>query len=273
MADPHPLKVAFARNHPEELAAWLAAQPHEALLEALGELPADACGGVAARLPHTAGDRLIAAQSDETVAGWVAHATLDTALTLLLRIETSRRPSILRTLPDRRMRRALERAVIYPRKTVGALLDPTAVRIAASTTLEEAIELLRVGDYTSREWIWIVDGEGRYEGLLDVRRALLARSDRYRVGELAIRLEPLRAETALTAARDLDEWMKHPELPVVDHRGHLLGTLSRERLIEALRREEPSEHGVVDGVVSLTNQYFRVMRACLGDLLGARELR
>ncbi len=273
MTDANPLRIAFARQHPEELAAHLATQSQDALVGALDGLPADACAGIVAKLPHTLSVKLVAGQSDETIADWIAHATLDNALTLVLHLEGGRRSAILARLPDRRMRRMLERVVIYPQRTVGALMNPTVVRLVSSTTLEQAIELLRVGDETPSESIWIVDGEGCYIGLLDMARALLGRSERYRVGELAIRLEPLRAETTLLAARDLDEWLKHPELPVVDHLDHLLGGLSRERLVAALKDEAPDEYGVVDGLTSLTNQYFRVMRICLGDLLGVRSPR
>lgn len=273
MPDPNPLKVAFARQHPEELAAWLATQSHDDLIKALHGLPADAGAAVIAKLPHTVSVKLLAAQSDETVSGWLAQAALDDALTLVLHLDEGRRAKILATLPIRHMRRNLERLVIYPQKTVGALVDPTVVRLTASTRLQDAIDMLRAGDYQDQEFIWIVDGEGRYVGLLDLSKALLARSDQFQVGELAIPLEALRAETALPAARDLSEWLKHPELPVVDHLNHLLGALSRQRLMDALRDEVPENSGIFDGLTALTNQYFRVMGTCLGDLLGFKEGR
>ncbi len=269
----NPLKVAFARNHPDELAAFLAAQSPEALLEALHGLPADVGAGVIAKLPHTVSVKLLSEQSDEVVASWLARAALDDALTMVLHLEEGRRERILAKLPVRQMRRTLERLVIYPQKTVGALLDPTVVRLTAGTSLQEAIALLRAGDYGELEWIWIVDGESRYVGLLDLSKALLARSDHFQVDELVVRLEPLRAETALVAARDVGEWVKHPELPVVDHQNHLLGALSRERLLAAVAAEQPSQHGIVDGLTSLTEAYFRVMGMCLGDLLGSKDSR
>ena len=271
MAELHPLKVAFARNHPQELAAHLATQSYEAVLRTLDGLPADAGAAVIAKLPHAMATKLLATQSDGAVAGWVSQAELDDALTLVLHLEEPRRAGILSQLPIRHMRQTLERLVVYPTRTVGALLDPTVVRLAATTPLVEAIDILRAGDYGELEWVWIVDVDARYVGLLDLSRALLARSGQFPVGELAVRLEPLRAETDLAAARDVGEWMKHPELPVVDHLGHLLGAISRERLVRALREETPSEHGVLNSVTALAEQYFRVMAICLGDLLGSRK--
>lgn len=267
----NPLRVAFARNHPAELAAFLAAQSSTAVVEALNGLPADVGAGVIARLPHVVASRLLADQSDDVVSSWLARAAVDDALTLVLHLAPERRERILATLPIRHMRRTLERLVVYPRRTVGALVDPGVVRITATTTLHDAIAMLRAGEYGELEWIWIVDGDSRYVGLLDVSKALLAQADNVPVGELAVSLDALRAETTLAAARDAPEWLKHPELPVVDHQQHLLGALSRERLVAALASDHPPKQGMIDGVGALTQAYFRVMGACLGGLLGGRE--
>jgi magnesium transporter len=268
MSRSSPLKLAFARRHPEGLAAHLAGKSHEELLTALHGLPVDAGAAVIARLPHGQLVRLLASQSDETVASWLTQAAVDDALTIVLHLEESRRSSVLAKLPTRHMRRTLERLVVYPQKTVGALIDPTVVRLAASTSLGQAIDTLRADPDSPQEWIWIVDDEGRYVGLLDLGRALLAQSARFEVGELALRIEPLRAETALAAARDVDEWLSYAELPVVDHLNHLLGALSRQRLMQALAAERPQDFGILDGVTALANQYFRVLGLCLRDLLG-----
>lgn len=266
-----PLKLAFARQHPQELAAHLTAQSYETLVQTLNGLPADAGPAVIAKLPHALATRLLATQSDDAIAAWISRAGLNDALTLVLHLDESRRAEVLGRLPIRHMRQTLERLVVYPRRTVGALLDPTAARLVASTPLDKAIDILRAGDYGELEWVWIVDGEARYVGLLDLSKALLARSNQLPVGELAVRLEPLRAETELAAALDVGEWMKHPELPVVDHLGHLLGALSRERLAAALQEDRPRDPGVLVSITSLTEQYFRVLSICLGDLLGSRR--
>ncbi len=271
MAEPSPLTVAFAREHPDELAGHLAARDYDTLIRTLNGLPADAGAAVIARLPHPLAVKLLATQSDEAVSRWLAQATLDDALALLLHLDEDRRLGVLGALPIRHMRRTLERLVVYPQRTVGALVDPTAARLTETTPLQEAIELLRAGDYGHLDRVWIVDAEGRYRGLLGLSQALLARSGHRPVGELAVHLEPLRAETGLIAARDAQEWLEHPELPVVDHMGHLLGALSRARLAAALQAEHPQQHGILGSLAALTEQYFRVMRACLGDLLGMRN--
>lgn len=272
MDTPNPLRIAFASNHPQEFAAFVATRPADELRVALSGLPAAAGAAVIAKLPHSQSVALLGSQSDQVVSSWLARAALDDALTLLLHLEEGRRETVLAGLEDRRLRRTLERLVVYPRRTVGALVDPTVVRIAADTQLKDAIATLRGGG-KAPGWIWIVDADGRYRGLLDSGKALLAGTDRYRVGELAMSLQPLRAETALAVACNAEEWLKHPELPVVDHRQHLLGALSRERLVAALREEAPAEHGIADDVSSLAQSYFHVLGVCLDDLLRLRGAR
>ncbi|MEZ5557905.1 MAG: CBS domain-containing protein [Pseudomonadales bacterium] len=271
MPDANPLQLAFARKHPAELAGYLAEQPMVGLVEALNGLPVDVGASVIARLPHVLVVQLLATQSDEAVSRWLERAALDDALILVLHLDETRRARVLAALPIRHMRRTLEQLVIYPRKTVGALVDPTVVRLAASTPLGQAIDRLRAGNDGTAEWIWLVDDQGRYVGLLDLSRALLARSEHLPVGELAVPLNALRAETALVAALDAPEWLQHPELPVVDHLNHLLGSISRERLVRELQQEAPRESGLADGIGALAYQYFRVMNACLGELLGGRR--
>lgn len=270
MTPANPLRVAFARNHPEELAALLAGRGREDLLDILGSLPADVGAAVLARLPPGTTAALLAAEDAASVASWVGRAALEDALTLLLQVAPERRPAILERVPLRHMRRTLESLVIYPRRTAGALVDPGVARVGAGLELAQAVELLRA-DQTHVNQIWVVDSDGRYVGLLDVGRALLSRSARQPVGELAARVEPLRAETALAAARDLDAWLHHPELPVVDHQNHLLGALSQQRLMAALAAEAPQQHGLIDGIGTVTESYFRFLGACLGELLAARS--
>jgi hypothetical protein len=41
--------------------------------------------------------------------------------------------------------------------------------------------------------------------------------------------------------------------------------------VAALKAEKPAGHGVLNSVTALTEQYFRVLGICLGDLLAGRR--
>lgn len=270
MTEAHPLKLAYAREHPGELAAYAATRGADAVEQALEGLPADTAAGVVAGLPHGHAVRVLAGQDDERVAGWLNAASLDQALALLLHVEAGRRTAILDQLSSRQMRRTLERLVVYPKETVGSLANPSAMRLNASLPLAEAIVILKDEEPGPEQSIWLVDDNGVYLGLLDLSGVLVSRSETLKLREFLVPVRALRAETALAAARDFDEWQVHTELPVVDDLDHLLGSISRGRLMSALAGTRVTDKGLVEDVGELVRQYFRVMGICLGSLFGTR---
>lgn len=270
MADAHPLEKAYAREYPGEVATFLAAQGDEAIARVLDRLPSDLAGAVAAKLPQGHARRALAARDDASIVNWLNAAGADNAMALLLNLAAARRTSVLAALPDRRMRRTLRRLLNYPDTTVGSLVDPAAMRLDAAMPLARAVGILRTDKPGSEQSIWLVDGEGAYLGRLDLSRVLVVESAKVKIGELLVPVRPLRAEVSLVNARDFSEWDKFLELPVIDHLDHMLGTLSRSRLLAALAATRPADSGLIPGMGELAQQYFRVLGICLGDLLGQR---
>lgn len=268
MTPANPLKLAYARRYPAEVASQLAQRGGEETAHTLDGLPDEVAAAVIARLPHGIGIRVLAGQADERIAAWLGAAGLDHALAILLHVDAGRRTRILDALPGRRTRRVLRRLVIFPADTVGASLNPAAMRLDADMQLGEAVELMRGDESETERVVWLVDDEGHYLGRLDLGRALAARSERSRLREFLVSVKPLRAETTLAGARDFSEWLEHAELPVVDELGHLLGSITRARLMAKLGTAHRSDPGLADGISDLARQYFRIMGICLGDLFG-----
>jgi Mg/Co/Ni transporter MgtE len=273
VVDPHPLRVAYARQFPGEFAAYLVMLGGDAIPQALAGLPEAQAAALVAHLPGAHAARALAAQRDERIVEWLNEAKLDDALAIVLQLYDKRRARILDSLPNRRTRETLKRLLVYPRTTVGALADPTALRLDATLPLGEAVAILRSDDSGTARPVWLVDGDGRYVGLLDSNQALIARSEKPQLADLSIAVHALRADTTLANARTHPNWQQHAELPVVDHLDHLLGTLSHERLVAALGAENPHEAGLADVVSALTHQYFHVMGTVLGELFGLRGAR
>lgn len=273
MTTPHPLELAYARRFPAEVAAQLARSGGEAIAQTVETLPDEVAATVVARLPHGVGMRFLAGHEDEGIAAWLEDAGLDDALAILLCVDADRRTRILKSLPSRRTRRVLRRLVAFPHDTVGAKLNPAALRLDAEMALGEAVASLRSDEPEAEQAIWLIDGEGKFQGRLDLGRALAARSDRSRLKEFLVGVKPLRAETTLASARAHHEWLAHAELPVIDELGHLLGSISRARLMAELESTHASDPGLADGVSELARQYFRIMGVCLGDLFGMRGER
>lgn len=273
MTRANPLKLAYARNFPGEVATHLVKHGGDAILQALDGLPDEVAAAVVARLPHGHAARLLSDQDDQRIVAWLGAAGLDHALAILLHVDGARRTRILDALPSRRTRQVLRRLVIYPGETAGAAVNPAAMRLAADMPLGEAVELLRNDEPDTEQAIWLVDDKGNYQGLLDLGRALAARSNRSRLSEFLVRVKPLRAETTLANARDYSEWLEHSELPLIDETGHLLGSLTHSQLAAELGDAYAPGPGLAEGVSELTRQYFRIMGICLADLFGMRGTR
>lgn len=263
---PHPLKLAFAREYPGELAAYAASQGADAVGQALDGLPADAASAVVATLPHGHAVRVLAGCDDKCVSEWVNAASLDHALALLLHVAEERRTDILDRVSDRRVRRNLKRLVVYRGGTIGSLVNPAAMRLNASLPLAEAVAILQEDEPGPDQSIWLVNEAGVYLGLLDLSSVLASRSDSLKLRKFLVPVRALRAETELGSARDFEEWQAHPELPVVDELDHLLGSVSRGRLISALAGARVTNRGLVEDIGELVRQYFRVMGLCLSEL-------
>jgi len=143
---------------------------------------------------------------------------------LLLHLEEGRRTRILGTISSRRKRRTLERLLVYPRSTVGALVDPTATRLNADIQLDEAVAILRGEDQKGKEVVWLVGEDDTYLGRLDLRSALAASSGQLPLRRLLTQARSLQADTTLRDARDFPEWLRHIRLAVTDHSGRFLGS-------------------------------------------------
>ncbi|MDZ7802963.1 magnesium transporter MgtE N-terminal domain-containing protein [Thiohalophilus sp.] len=270
MTTTHPLKLAYARDYPGELATFLATRGTEAVLQTLDDLPAETAAPLVAMLPHRQALEVQDKQDDETLIRWLNAAGVDHALTLLLHIEESRRARILQGLPSRRMRRTLEKLVIYPPDKVGALADPSAMQLNAGMLVPDAVALLHEHAPDPEQPVWLVDDGGGYLGRLDLGGVLMAKTETAKLSAFLMPVEALRAETRLANARDFPEWLRHTTLPVTDHLNHLLGSLSREALMVALRGGNAAENSLGQSMNELTGQYFRVMGICLEALFGVR---
>lgn len=263
-----PLKIAFAQDHPAELASLLASQDADFVHDALHDLPAAEASSVVARLPHGLAARYLNSLPTRRMRECLSAARLNDALALLLCLDPAHRSEILDQLEDRKRRAALKRLLIYPQTTVGALVNPDAIRFEIDMPLSEAVDILRMDVPEPEQYIWLVDGEGKYAGLLDLSHALVAQSDDQKLGELAIAVSPIRAETSIGQAMNFVEWQNHAELAVVDHLGHMLGTLPRASLLDALNESGAGDSTLAGDFGVLTRQYFHVLGALLGDFVG-----
>jgi magnesium transporter len=130
----------------------------------------------------------------------------------------------------------LQRLLRYAEGTAGALMDPSVLSVSENVTAEEALERLRRSPQHALYYVYVVSGDQRLVGVMNIRELMAARPDQ-RLGMVAIlTVESLPARSSWQSIVAHPAWKRFHALPVVEADGRLLGALRYEavRTREAL---------------------------------------
>lgn len=170
----------------------------------------------------------------------------DEAADIVHRLPEERRAAILSGLPiEEEVRRLLQ----YPEGTAGALMNTRYASVPEVVTVARALDLIRMAAKAeSINYIYVVDSAGRLVGTLSVRNLLVA-SPRALVRDIASR-RIVKVPLGATQEEIVREFRTHKflALPVVDERERLVGVVTFDDAMGALREEEEQLVYSVTGV-------------------------
>ncbi|MCA9522394.1 MAG: magnesium transporter [Myxococcales bacterium] len=193
---------------------------------ALLDLPIEVLGNV---LEHVKNAQL---------AELIAHLEPDDAALLVNTLDDDRRRDVLGSLPSD-ARFEIKRLLAYPDQSAGSVMTTRYIALAADDTVARAIEVVRErsGEHESIFYLYVVDRDGRLEGVLSLRRLITAAEDA-RLGDLIERdlvtigaLDDQEVATNLIAKHDL------LSVPVVDADKRLLGIITVDDAIDVIQEE------------------------------------
>lgn len=175
---------------------------------------------------------------DDRLAGVFGRLEIDDMLELADWLPEDRHDRILQLLPPHK-REELRKLELYPEGSAGRVMTTTFLAVDEKLTAQEAIERIRALGETSDAvlYVYVVDGAGRLEGVVPIRRLVAARPDRP-CGEIMIR-EPLSA-TVMSDQESVAQLVARYNLlaiPVVDDEGVLLGVITVDDVIEVITEE------------------------------------
>lgn len=156
---------------------------------------------------------------------------------------------IVRTLPKReqnqmlddipaKLHRHLRFQLSFSPSMIGAWMDASVPVLPGDITLGEARSWLTQGDQDIESHVWVVNPGQKLAGLVRTRNLLRGADEEL----LAAYLQPVNA--TLRARADLRSAIAHPgwkllsKLPITDHQGQLLGSLSQQQLQAGLHRDD-----------------------------------
>lgn len=272
----HEITRAFLETHPEEAARALdhvAAPSCAALLNAV---PIKLATEVLRHMLPAHAARCLEHLEPQAVLGLLRALTPQTGAGLLRYLPEDARGAILAELPAG-VALGLRLLLSYPDDAVGAWTDTRVPAFASDATTREAVERVRRSRHEAANYIYVVDADHRFRGVVGLPAALRA-ANRVTLGELLQPADALSARAPLSSAREHDGWRELHSLPVVDHEDRFVGALHYAALAQALAgrpRPAPVEMAT-EALSGLVHAYWLglagLVRAAVPLITGRRGL-
>jgi len=231
----HHLTLGYFQSHPVEAARHLESLGPQAASELLEALPGEEIANVLEHCLPVSTAKILEELSKDLRADVLSAMNATSAIGVLRQFGETTRYDILERLDDS-MGATLRRALRYSPNTAGSLADPQVFTLPPDIPVEEAISRIRTYGQKAMYYIYVIDRDGKLEGVVTLRQLLVDTSE-HSVGTL---MET--QITTLSAEANLEEIIKHPEwsrfhtLPVVDRWGTFFGAL-RYRMLRRIEKD------------------------------------
>jgi magnesium transporter len=160
---------------------------------------------------------------------------------------------LLHLMPDKEAQETLEtmpiaeattirKLDIYPRDTIGSLMNPNVISLLETLSIKEALEEIRTNVKAEMVfYLYVTDKETHLKGVVSLRKLVTAEP------ELSVKdIMDTRFVTAQTSmdyqeVKDIFEKTGYLALPVVDFAGKLAGIVSRDDVTQKLQQETEND--------------------------------
>ncbi len=229
----------LARVHPADLAPLFADLTPEEIRTVVDLLFRQRRAAQTLReLPPEMLPTIFEAVDDARLAAVCGRLEIDDMLELFERVPEERHDPILALLPAEKQAE-LRKHELYAEGSAGRVMTTNILAVDEKLTAQEAIEKIRAfGEDTDAVlYLYVVDTEGRLEGVVPIRRLVASRPDRP-VGEIMIR-EPVSAsvDTDQEEVAQLVARYNLLAIPVTDLERRLLGVITVDDVIEVITEE------------------------------------
>ncbi len=221
----HPVEAArhLESLGPDEAGVLLKTLPGDDIAQVLEHCLPVSAAKILGELPHILSGKVLSAMNATSAIG------------VLRQLEETTRYDILECL-DNSMGATLRRALRYSPNTAGSLADPQVFTLPPDIPVEEAVSRIRTYGQKAMYYIYVIDRDGKLEGVLTLRQLLIDTSD-HLVGTLMEnQITTLSAEANLEEIIQHSEWSRFHTLPVVDRWGTFFGAL-RYRMLRRIEKD------------------------------------
>jgi magnesium transporter len=247
--------------HPADLADVLSRMPQERMRDLLKALPRGRAADVLEYLDEELRTEIIEEMSAVEAAELVTQMTPDDRADTLEELDEDRAEEILSEIPAEQ-RAETERLLSFEPDTAGGIMTTEFVSVAATTSVEQALEMVRALARSGRKEamyaIYATDERGRLAGVLSLRE-LLAAAPGATIGDTAweevasIQPHADREEVARMIQKyDL------VALPVVSESEHIMGVVTVDDVIDVIQQEQTEDVQKFGGLEALDMPYTQI---------------
>jgi len=284
---PRDLAIALrelARHHPKEAEEYLdthhdewealaTADPHDAadILEAFDEeaaadlisgLRAEQAADIIEEMQDEAAADVLEELDPAEAAALLAEMPADEAADIVVHLEPNTRAALMDALPDESVA-GITGLLAYPPDSAGGLMTTHLATLPVGITSGEAIEALRRLHETLDDlsYVYVVDNEQRLAGVVSFRELVFARPGKGLDEVMVPNPVAVRPETDREDVADIIHRYSYFSIPVVDHRGVLLGMVAVDDVLEAVQAEASEDIAAMVGAGADETLYTPVRRS------------
>jgi magnesium transporter len=244
--------------HPADLADVAEAMPFEQVPVFLAALPRDRAAEVLEYLDEELRAEVLEAMSTQQAAALVSEMNPDERADVLEELDEERAEEIVEEMPAE-ARRETEQLRRYDPDSAGGIMTTEVVKVAATTTVEEALkrvrEIARSGKREAMHAIYTTDEEGRLAGVLSLRE-LLAAPEGATLSDVAW-TEP-QSVSPFADREEVARVISNYDLvavPVVSESNHVIGVITVDDVIDAIQEEQTEDVQKLGGMEALDEPY------------------
>jgi len=228
------LTLAYLRQRPESAARALEGLASEEAAVIMLRAPSRIAAPVLAAMTTLCAARCVARMPPDVAAAHCDELPWSDSAGVLRALDRSARDALLSELPEGKARR-FRRSLDYVDDTIGAWVELDAASMPADRSVADADRLLAGTPNYAESHLLLTDASQRYVGAVTLG-SLLSSVPAASLEMMAVRdIRPLRDTASLASALAAVDWERSTILPVVNHRGELLGGLTRRTLRRALQ--------------------------------------
>ncbi len=228
--------------HPADIAFILESLPLDERLAVWQLVKADRDGDILLEVADAVRDSLIADMDRHEILAAVEPLDADELADLVEDLPTAMLPELMASL-DSQQREQVQSALSYEEDQLGALMDFEMVTIREDVSLEVVLRYLRRWEELppQTDKLFVINQDNLLTGVLPLHWLLVNSPDRMVSEVMAPDVNTFHPTDDANEVAQAFERYDLVTAPVVDQRGHLIGRITIDAMVDVIREESESE--------------------------------